>query len=211
VFDTFVDSYAPIDHMSIQPYSDPDWTIQGPPAVSILTKALEHSPNIQFWIYAQWPGQTEWSKPIEAFANGGGKVFPPWQVQHKPTTWEEATQNEVLYHEAFRDQIQPSVGGKPILIVPGGLALVELKRQFDGGMIPGQSGDFFKTFFEDEAHIAPPAQYLVSLVFYACLYKLTPESRVTHEGTGLTTEQAVIYQRIAWDVASNYPSSGIVP
>jgi hypothetical protein len=206
-FDSFVDSFAPIDHLSIQPYSDPDWNDQGAAAVGLLTKALQYSPNIQFWVYAQWPGQTEWA--TEAFANGGGNVFPPWQVAHKPTNWEEATENELLYHEAFRDHIEPSVGGKPILIVPGGLALVELKRQMAENAIPGLSGDFFAEFFEDEVHLFPKAQYLVSLVFYACLYNQTPEGRVTHEGPGLTDEQALAFQRIAWDVASSYSGSGI--
>lgn len=208
-FDTFVQSFAPIDHMSIQPYSDPAWNIQGPAAVQLLTKALAYSPNVQFWIYAQWPSQKEWSTSKAAFSNGGGTVFPPWQVLHKPTTWEEATENEVLYHEAFLEQIQPSVGGKPILIIPGGLALVELKRQFEAGMIPDMSGDFWSTFFEDEVHLAPKAQYLIALVFYACIYQLPPEARVTHEGTGLTAEQAAIFQRIAWNVANAYPHSGL--
>lgn len=207
VFDTFVESYAPIDHLSIQPYSDPDWNDQGAAAVGLLTKALQHSPDIQFWVYAQWPGQTEWA--TDSFPNGGGNVFPAWQVEHKPTNWEEATENELLYHEAFRDHIEPSVGGKSILIIPGGLALVELKRQMAANAIPDLSGDFFTEFFEDEVHLLPKAQYLVALVFYACLYKQTPEGRVTHEGTGLSEAQAQAFQKIAWDVASNYPGSGI--
>jgi hypothetical protein len=104
--------------------------------------------------------------------------------------------------------VDARVGGKPLLIVPGGLALVELKRRMDTGAVPGL-GDFFGTMFEDELHLTRPAQYLVALVFYACLYRQTPEGRVTSAGTGLTTEQARIFQQIAWIVASEYAGSGV--
>jgi hypothetical protein len=205
-FDSFVQTFAPIDHLSIQPYSDPDIESQGGAAVSLLTTALQYSPNIQFWVYAQWPGQTEWR--TESFANGGGSVYPAWQVARKPTTWEEAVENEVLYHQAFRDYVDARVAGKPLLVVPGGLALVELKRQMENGTITG-FGEFFSEMFDDEVHLKTKAQYLISLVFYSCLYRQTPESRVTYEGTGLTQVQAIQFQRIAWNVASSYPGSGI--
>jgi hypothetical protein len=207
-FDTFVQTYAPIDHLSIQPYSDPAFESQGGAAVGLLTTALQYNPDVQFWIYAQWPGQTAWA--TDAFSNGGGTVYPDWQVPRAPTNWEEGTQNYALYHEAFRDYVDSRVGGKPILIVPGGLALVELKRQIDAGMIPGFV-DFFGAMFEDEQHLRKPAQYLIALVFYACLYRQSPAGRATFSGTDLTPEQALIFQRIAWDVASGYAGSGIVP
>lgn len=202
-------TFAPIDHLSIQPYSDPDFESQGGAAVGLLTTALRYNPNVQFWIYAQWPGQTEWM--TDAFANGGGTVYPEWQVATKPTNWEQATRNYALYYEAFRGYVDPQVGGKPFLIVPGGLALVELKRQMDAGLIPGLTGNFFSVMFEDEVHLNPKAQYLVSLVFYACLYRQSPEGRVTSSGTDLTAQQALAFQRIAWNVASGYAASGISP
>lgn len=205
-FDTFVKSFAPIDHLSLQPYSDPDWISQGAAAVKFMKTALEYSPNIQFWMYAQWPGKTEWA--TDAISNGGGGVFPDWQVMKKASNWDEGVENASLYYEAFRDYVDPMVGGKPILIIPGGLALLELKRQIEAGMVPGYS-DFFTSMFEDEVHVNVPAQYLVALVFYSCMYRQSPEGKVTFAGTGLTEEQAKILQRIAWKVASGYASSGI--
>ena len=205
-FDTFVQTFAPIDHMSVQPYSDPDLTTQGTAAVQMFNQALMYNPNIQFWIYAQWPGQTEWT--TDGFSNGGGNVYPAWQVPSKPTTWEEATRNHALYHEFFRNYVDENVAGKKVLIVPGGLALVELKRQIDMGLVPGYT-DFFGSIFADEEHLTVPGQDLISLVFYSCLYRQTPENRVTYAGTNLTAQQAQILQSIAWNVASSYPLSGI--
>jgi Fn3 associated len=207
-YDTFVRTFAPIDHLSLQPFSDPDFVSQGGAAVELLTAALTHSPELQVWIYAQWPGRTDWQR--DAFSNGGGPSYPEWRVPSAPTTWEDATRNHLLYHEAFRTYVDERVPGKALRIVPGGLALVELKRQMDAGAIPGLS-DFFNTMFDDDLHLSRRAQYLVSLVFYACLYRQTPEARVTHAGTDLTVEQALAFQRIAWSTASTYSLSGITP
>jgi Chitobiase/beta-hexosaminidase C-terminal domain len=207
-FDTFVRSFAPIDDMSLQPYSDPDFEGQGGAAVSLIDTALRYSPDLQVWIYAQWQGQTQWQTSV--FANGGGTAYPEYVVPATPASWEEGTRNALLYFEQFRSYVDARVTAntKPILIVPAGLALIELKRQIDQGLVPGFTS-FFGSMFEDEEHLTQPAQYLVALVFYACLYRENPEGRVTFNGP-LTAEQARIFQRIAWTTASGYAGSGIV-
>jgi hypothetical protein len=206
-FDTFVQSFAPIDHMSLQPYSDPGFESQGGAAVSLINTALRYSPDLQVWIYAQWQGQTQWQTSV--FANGGGADFPEYTVPAKPTNWEEGTRNALLYFEQFRTYVDTRVttNRKPILVVPAGLALVELKKQIDQGAVPGFT-NFFGSMFEDEEHLTQPAQYLVALVFYACLYRQNPEGTVTFNGP-LTAQQAKIFQRIAWTTASGYAGSGI--
>jgi hypothetical protein len=42
-FDSFVAAFAPIDHLSIQPYADPAFESQGGAAVDLLTTALRFS------------------------------------------------------------------------------------------------------------------------------------------------------------------------
>jgi hypothetical protein len=207
-FDTFVSTYAPIDHLTIQPYSDPDFVSQGGAAAQLLNTALQFSPQAQFWIYAQWAEKDTWS--TDAMSAGYSLDGTGWTPPKVPTSWAEGTQNMSKYFEDFRDYVDPLVGGKPFRVIPAGLALVELKRQFDAGLIPGMSGDFFATFFEDGVHLKAQGQYLVSLVFYSCLYRQTPEGHVTYVGTsGLTPEQTLAFQRIAWSVSSGYAGSGI--
>ena len=46
---------------------------------------------------------------------------------------------------------------------------------------------------------------MISLVHYACIYRETPEGKVSSLATGLTAEQAAVFQRIAWDAVKNYP------
>lgn len=174
----------------------------------MINTALRDSPDLQVWIYAQWQGQTQWQTSV--FANGGGTSYPDFQVPRKPTTWEDGTRNALLYFEQFRNYVDARVttNTKPMLVVPAGVALIELKRQIELGQVPGIT-NFFSAMFEDEEHLTRPAQYLVALVFYACLYRENPEGKVTFNGP-LTAEQARIFQRIAWTTASTYAGSGIV-
>jgi hypothetical protein len=63
--------------------------------------------------------------------------------------------------------------------------------------------------FDDDLHLSSKGQYLVALVFYVCMYRQSPEGRVTFADTGLTEEQARVYQRIAWDTVQDYGWGGI--
>jgi hypothetical protein len=207
-FDGFVRSFAPIDHVSVQPFASPSLADEAEAASKMLAAIRAASPNVQFWIYAQWPGTDDWQK--DALATGAGWANPPWRVPTNPTNWETATANQLLYHEAFRKYVDDKHEGKPVLVVPAGPALVRLKQEIDAGRVPG-AGAFFAQHFDDSLHLSDRGAYMVGLVFYACLYKQSPEGKVTFAGSGLTMEQARLYQKIAWDVAAAYPYGGIAP
>ncbi len=205
-FDNFVRSFAPIDHMSVQPFADPNLETQGKAGLEMYKAALEHSPNLQFWIYAQWAPWTEWT--TEGLSKGAPWQAPPEDFPPAPTSWESATRNQLLFHELYREYVDERAGGKSVLIVPSGLALIELKRQVEAGKVPGIT-NFYAQHFSDDLHLSEKGQYLVALVFYSCLYRQSPEGRVTFANTGLTEEQARIYQRIAWETARGYKWSGL--
>ena len=97
---------------------------------------------------------------------------------------------------------------RPVLIVPGGVALATLKTEVDAGRVPGLK-DFFPEIFADGVHLTAKGRYLVSLVFYGCLFKESPEGKVSALTTGLTDEQAKVFQRIAWDTVKNYKWDGV--
>jgi hypothetical protein len=205
VFDSWVKTFAPIDHISVQPYSDPTLSTQAGAAINMFKAARAASPDVQFWIYDQWPSPVTKQWQEDSFANWApdGQPKPP-----APKTWEEAVTGQVRYHEAFRKYVDDAVEGKPVLVVPAGLALLELKKEIDRGAVPGIN-DFFGWAFGDEIHLHAPAQYLVSLVFYACMYKQTPEGRVKFVEPSLTPEQGRLFQQIAWRVVSGYAWSGL--
>ncbi|MDB4990445.1 MAG: hypothetical protein JWN04_5623 [Myxococcaceae bacterium] len=206
-FDSFVQTFAPIDHLTIQPFADPSLQYEGLAGTELYQGVLTSSPDAQLWIYAQWASPRDWA--MDALANGASWAAPAWSVPTPATDWTSATRNQRLYHEAYRQYVDDHAAGKTVLVIPAGDALIELKRQIEAGLVPGIS-DFFGYSFQDELHLTRPVQYLVALVFYSCFYKQTPQGRVVvPPELGLTTAQATALQQIAWSVASAYPLSGI--
>jgi hypothetical protein len=198
----------------VQPFADPLLQTQGGAAIEIFQNAMKDSPSLQPWIYAQWANQfasTDNGKQgylVDGFARGDPNAGWPRPSQPVPETWQDTTTAQMRYYEAFRDYVDQRVDGKKVLVVPAGPALVELKRRIDQKLVPGMT-DFFGSIFADYLHLTDPGQYLVSLVFYSCFYRQSPEGRVMIKPSILTAEQASMFQRIAWEVASSYPLSGI--
>jgi hypothetical protein len=203
----FARTFAPIDHMTVQPFADPSLDLEGDAAVQMFELVRAHSPDVQAWIYAQWPARSDYT--ADSLVVGAAWARPAWNVT-PPQSWEDAVHNQLLYHEAFRAYVDEHVAGKSVRVVPGGPALVALKAAIERGEVPGIRS-FFDEHFDDDLHLSTKGQYLIGLVFYACLYGQSPVGRVTTERTGLSDAQARIYQQIAWDTVSRYPFSGVSP
>lgn len=215
--DNFVRTFAPIDDVVVQPFADPLFETQGGAAVGIFGEVLKYSPQAQPWVYAQWarwhaidPMNPEQGFLKDGFARGAPHAGWPAPEKPVPETWADTTIAQMRYYEAFRDYVDQRVGGKKVLIVPVGPALVELKRQIDSRLIPGLT-DFVPTIIDmDGLHLTNAGEYLDVLVHYACFYKQSPVGRVTARPSELNEAQAIALQRIAWEVVSTYPLAGIV-
>lgn len=191
---------APIDHIFTQPFAGHDRSIENEAEYStkFFDLCRKHSPEVQPWLYVQWPGpefKDNWSQ-------GKGSTKP---LGLKPAaTWQEGVANHVAYTEAVRQRINEAAPqGKRVRIVPGGLALAELKTRIDAGRVPGMK-DFFQETFADGIHLTPKGRYLIALVHYACIYGESPEGKVSALTTGLTAEQARIFQEIAGKTVKDY-------
>jgi hypothetical protein len=200
---TVFEMKAPIDHLFTQPFAGHNRSIDNEVEYSgkFYRLARQKSPQVQMWIYAQWPSQKfddNWAKATES---AGGLGRSPAK------TWEEGVANHLAYHEAVRQRLEQENPGKSVWIVPGGLALANLKRAIEAGQVPGIK-DFFSSQFEDNVHLNNKGAYLIALVHYACIYKRDPTG-VSLADSGLTPEQAAVYQRIAWDTVRNYRWSGM--
>jgi hypothetical protein len=195
---------APIDHLSTQPFAGHGRSIENEAEYSgrFYDACRKHSPDVQMWLYVQWPDQ----KFNDSWAKGTGAVK---DLHLKPAaTWHEGVANHVTYTEAVRDRMNAVAGRKPVLIVPAGLALATLKTEVEAGRVPGMK-EFFPEIFADGVHLTPKGRYLVSLVFYGCLFKESPEGKVSALTTGLTDQQAALFQRIAWDTVKTYKWDGV--
>lgn len=198
--------HAPITHVFTQPFAGHGRDIANEAEYSrrFYDEARKHSPDVQAWLYVQWPDKEfgdSWSKG-EGATKGLAGVAPA-------KTWQGAIPNFLRYAEAVQARIQKDgYAGKPVRIVPAGAALATLKTEIEAGKVPGMS-DFFKECFSDDLHLSPKGAYLVSLVHYVCIYGKTPVGSVGALQSGLTPEQTRVFGRIAWDTAREYPFAGV--
>jgi hypothetical protein len=195
---------APIDHIFTQPFHGHDRSIENEVEYSgkFFDLCRKHSPDVQAWLYVQWPGsefQDRWSQ-----AKGATTELKLQSAK----TWQEGVANHVAYTEAVAERINKAYQGKPVRIVPGGTALAMLKTEVDAGRVPGMK-DFFAETFADGIHLTPKGRYLISLVHYACIYRESPEGKVSPLTTGLTNAQAAIFLRIAWEAVRSYQWTGV--
>ena len=202
-----------VDHLFLQPFPNPpglddDGTYGG----KFIELARKYNPRADVWLYAQWPDRVNWRR--DAYSTGAGWMHPPWFPPNRhPVNWEEAVANNMAYYLDLRkiwDKQIEARGAKPVRVCPGGPALVRLKKEIDAGRVPG-IGTFFDTMFSDDIHLSSPGRYLVALVHYACIFGESPEGKVTFANSGLSAEQAAIFQRIAWETVLAEPLSGVRP
>ena len=194
---------APIDHIITQPFAGHDRSIQNEAEHSgkFFEVCRKHSPDVQAWLYVQWPGpefQDRWSQ---------GKGATTDLHLQPAKTWQAGVANHVAYTEAVAELTNKTYQGKPVRIIPGGTALALLKTEVDAGRVPGLK-DFFAEIFADGIHLTPKGRYLISLVHYACIFRESPEGKASALTTGLTPEQAAVFQRLAWQAVKDYKWSG---
>jgi len=204
------------DHLSLQPF--PNQPCQPAPSADgsdsdagyigeAWADARAMNPDVQLWIYQQWPSP-------QAFDNcmsGGGWTRGDWQPP-APATWQDAVANELSYHEAVRAElVRENPDAAAPFIIPGGNALVLLKREIEAGNVPGLTSFFPEIFAAGgtDLHVSAKGAYLITAVFYAAMFQSEPPASALDERSGLSAEQAAIFRRVAWDAVTAYPLSGV--
>ncbi len=198
-------AFAPIAHVFTQPFAGHDRSIENEAEYSrkFFDAALKHSPQMQAWLYVQWPN----TRFDDSWSQAKGSTTP---LKLKPaTTWQQGVANHVAYTEAVRDLANKTYKGAPIRIVPAGLVLANLRTEIEAGRVAGIS-DFVKAMFDDDLHLSARGRYAVALAHYACIYGESPEGKVSPLASGLTPEQAKIFARLTWDTVKNYPGAGLM-
>jgi len=195
---------APIDHIFTQPFAGHGRSVSNEADYSgrFFRLCSRYSPHVQPWLYVQWPAPDF----ADSWARGEGAAQ---ELGLKPaSTWQEGVANHTAYTEAVARLVDRAFAVRPVRIVPGGSALAALKTEVDAGRVPGLS-DFFGEIFADDIHLTAKGRYLISLVHYAVIYGESPEGKVSVLESGLTPEQAALFQRLAWQAVRGYPWAGI--
>lgn len=214
----------PFDHLAFQPAANMPCVPTGhasespasnrSDAVNIARAwddAVTRNPGVQLWVYETWPAPT-------AFVNcltGGWNRDPAIWNPPVPGSWEEASLHTLQYAEAVRAglvALRPS--RPPPYVIPGGLALANLKARVLAGGVPGVAADpasFYALVFQagasEDDHLSPAGRWFVTLVFHACMFQASPMG-LSRAGTSLTAEQAAVLQQVVWDTVLAYPLSG---
>jgi hypothetical protein len=179
---------APLTDLVLQAFiqngdsQDPEFSLK------FYNDARVKSPNIRPWIYGQWAES----------GTGGPKASPLWETHNL------AYMRGYIAHALnFNAQTQ----GKKAEVIPGGLALNNLKKAVDSGKVPGMT-DFFPSNFDDSLHVNANSRYFIGLVTFAALYNQSPVGLpvvgINDKPPTLTPEQNKIYQQIAWDTVQNF-------
>jgi len=205
--ETYGKAVHPLDYFTLQP-RDFNLEQETENATRFLKLVREKSPDVQPWLYAEWV-EMDRRRPSDR-----GEV-PSFQMSKTfpALTWQESMGAMLLYNEEVQHRIAAQHReGKPVRILPTALALGWARTLIDQGELPGVppgEAGFYGLLFEDQVHVNPAGCYLVGLTWYAALYRESPENRLLPIGTSLSSEQARVLQRLAWEVVRNYPDCGL--
>ena len=201
--ETWAKAVHPLDYFTMQP-RDFNVAEEAEHCTRFIKLVREKSPDVQPWLYAEWVEMPR-GRPTDK-----GTV-PSYEMKKTfpALTWQESMGAMLLYNEEVQHQIAAQYHeGTPVRIIPTALAMGWARTLIDQGKFPGvQPGEanFYATLFADQVHVNEAGCYLVGLTWYAALYRESPEGKLLPIGTNLTSEQARVLQRLAWDVVQNYP------
>lgn len=207
--------YAPIDVLTTQPYSQHgrDVANEVKYASNFYDVILKYSPECRYIVYAQWPDYTATGSFPGNENYGLGKTPGVTFPYPTPKTWEEAVFNQQAVQEKIADTMKAKYPGHKVgNVIPGGAALVAVKKAIEAGEIEGIS-DFpqfgWDDVSKDSGHLSERGAYVVDLTVFTVMYSQSPVGRVTTWPSSLTENQAVALQKIVWDLCTSYSYSGI--
>jgi hypothetical protein len=198
----------PFDHLVMQPY--PNSPCQPGPSADgddsdagyvsrAWSDALASNPDVELWIFQQWPSPTELSNCF----TGGGWTRGGWNPPN-PDTFRQAVQNEHAYHQAVVAELERMHPDRnPPRLVAAGNALLALEDAIARGELAGVS-DFYAYVFSDggqDIHLTAVGAYFVAEVFYARLFSRDPRGKSVDATLGLGAAQAAVLQSVAWNAA----------
>jgi hypothetical protein len=188
--------HAPLTDVVMQVFIDngdsqsPEYSIQ------FYDLAKQNSPQVKPWIYGQWP------------ISGGAVV--DGKVQGSPD-WEERMMAYMRTYVAHKLNFQHERPQSGVEVVPGGLALINLKRAVEAGKVPGMT-DFFAANFDDDLHLSDAGRYYIGFVHFAALYRQNPTGSplvgLNNKLPNLTPDQTRAYQQVAWETVTQVTQSG---
>jgi len=175
------EKYAPVSDLIEQVFVQNGDTSNPTPIVGFYDLFKTKSPGVRLWIYGQW-----WVKDPNAL----------WEQQGRAL--------DRVYLDAAMNAQKMRPLNPPVAVIPGGFALIGLKRVVENGKLPGVAADdFFAKTFDDGIHLSDMGRYFIGLVHYACIYDKSPVGippiPLGKDKHLLSPELTAALEQIAWE------------
>lgn len=129
--------------------------------------ARSKNPDIQVYYYEPWHHVTTGTPQNSEYDKGNPNRVLRWRPRLKA--------DHELWQRVVRDVNSAHPGGKPVRLIPAGLALAALSEAIEKGEVPGLDED--RDLFDDDIHLQPIGKYFVSCVHYAVLFEDSPSGK----------------------------------
>ncbi len=126
--------------------------------------------------------------------------------------WDERIKNDLFKWQNITHYANQNTRGKhaPMVLIPAGQSLLKLSEAIENNEVPGINS--IRELFKDDIHLNETGNYFIALVFYATIFKESPEGATHKLKTiwGGTYEsippqrEARNLQKIAWQSVSSY-------
>jgi|GEM_PF-1075777 len=185
------EKFAPVSDLILQCFVSNGDTANPTPLVGFYDMFKERSPGVRLWIYGAWAGQTG--------------------LSHTDLGENEVIALHRVYVQAAMNAQKMRPTNPPVAVIPGGYALIHLKRAIEKGAVPGiNKDDFFAKMFSDGLHINALGGYFIGLVHYACIYDKSPVGVVVpmplpdKAKTVISPELNKALEEIAWESVQSW-------
>ena len=186
------------DAITLQPFSM--YSKEFAHAKKFIELAVKKSPQVQFFIYAQWMGRT--SGDFDLYWQKTELQRDHWGCGFK-------AHYETLVRELRRDM--PDI--KPPRLIPAGHAMYLLNQKIKAGLVPGYTSIF--DVYNDGIHLNNVGAYIAGCSFFAAIYGETPvglpvgEGYAREPGNVHHAELGPDLARLIHETATAHPLTGV--
>ncbi len=190
----------------------PNWMVPDDAVPFFTDLGLEHNPDLRVLLQISWMAFDHW-EPIGSpnLWNPARKIRLNEERDGRPLDGPRAASAAIAaVIERQVADINRARGRRIIQIVPVHEAVIRLREQVADGAVPGIARQS-ELFTDPIGHGTPPVAALATYCNFACLYGRSPvglddgDRRLDR----IHPELRPILQRIAWDVVTANPSSGV--
>lgn len=161
---------------------------------------LAHNPKLRLLVQASWYPFDVPAADKRISVNSQRDAMQIADLQAAVDEWRTKLEAQV-------DELNQRHGQRAVFIVPVGDAVVRLRSQVVEGTFPNVESQS-ELFTDPIGHAGPQVQALAAYCNFATIYRVSPEG-LQPPPKGVTAEQDLILQKLAWDIVSKYPWAGI--